>query len=78
MKSLLITILLSVLCLVSFGQTKTWSGGGAFSSYNWNSSSNWFPVGIPSINDDVIIPATDSVSIPAGYNARAKSITNIG
>jgi hypothetical protein len=40
---------------------------------NWNVADNWFPAGVPTINDKVIISA--NATIPAGVVATAKKIT---
>ncbi len=52
----------------TFGQ-KNWVGGTG----NWDNASNWDPAGVPTTSDDVIIATGDDVTIPAMFNAVAKS-----
>lgn len=51
--------------------SKVWKGTN---STDWNDAGNWSPVGVPTINNCVIIPATSIIS-GAGYNAYAKNLT---
>ena len=53
-------------------QTKTWTGT---TSTNWNISTNWSPVGVPTGGDDVVIPnTTNKPTIGASIAALAKTV----
>ena len=52
------------------GATINWTGGTG----NWNVSTNWSPVGIPTSLDDVTI-SSGTTTIPASYSANALSVT---
>lgn len=41
------------------GGVKTWVGGAAAGITDWFVHENWSPIGVPSIDDDVLIPAMD-------------------
>lgn len=57
-KKIGILLFLAALCsLPSYGETKRWLGH----SQLWHISGNWFPYGIPTADDDVIIPQPASL-----------------
>jgi hypothetical protein len=52
-------------------KSKVWKGT---TSTDWNTASNWLPVGVPDANTCVIIPANAIIS-GSGYNAYGKNLT---
>lgn len=52
-------------------KSKVWKGT---TSTDWNTASNWLPVGVPDATTCVIIPATSIIS-GSGYNAYGKNLT---
>ena len=62
MKRLLLFSVLSIFCLTISAQTKTWIGssGGYFSN-----ASNWDPVGVPNLNNDIILPPGSNMIMDA-------------
>ena len=58
----------------SYAASYTWSGPASGS--DWGTAANWTPSGVPTTSDDVIIPASNSVSISA--DAEAKKLTILG
>ncbi len=60
-------------CLTITSFSKVWNG---IVSSDWNDNSNWSPLGVPTINDCVVIPnvANDPIIIGTNYNANAKSL----
>lgn len=72
-KKLLFTLFIVLTHVVGFGAMKTYSGPA---NGDWNTAANWSPVGIPTSNDEVVIPSGKTVQIIA--NSEAKSITLSG
>jgi hypothetical protein len=54
--------------------SKTWKGSV---NSDWANAANWTPIGVPGVNDPVIIPAgtTNLLIIKAGEMVTCKSIT---
>jgi hypothetical protein len=61
---------------VGFATTYNWKGT---TSKNWNTKTNWSPVGLPAQGDDVIIPAsaTNYPTVPAGVTTPVLFANNI-
>lgn len=66
------TILLILVQTTLLAVTKTYVGP---TDGNWNTAANWSPSGIPTVSDDVIIPAGKNVTISATSFANSISIS---
>ena len=58
-------------------KSRVWKGSV---NQNWNNPNNWLPVGVPTIDNCVIIPSNVKIPInnavlPGGYEAYAKNVT---
>jgi Ig-like domain CHU_C associated/PKD-like domain len=64
-------------CITITSLSKIWSG---VVNTDWNNGANWSPIGVPTINDCVVIPNVTNDPIIAGtnYNAFAKSLDVLG
>ncbi|MBJ6117519.1 T9SS type A sorting domain-containing protein [Pontibacter sp. BT310] len=54
-----LTIMLLCFSSESFAEIKSWTGA---TSSDWNTASNWYPAGVPSATDDVIIDVVLNVN----------------
>ena len=64
MQRLTLTSFLLTICVLCFGQTKTWDGGG--SSNSFADGANWNPDGVPGPADDLVIPFGNDVELLSG------------
>lgn len=60
-------------CFTITNLSKTWTG---LVNTDWNEDGNWFPIGVPTSADCVIIPNTvnDPIIMGTNYNGNAKSV----
>ncbi|MFN3406039.1 MAG: T9SS type A sorting domain-containing protein [Cytophagaceae bacterium] len=68
LKNFLIVLFVMAASSVGFAQ-KTSTGNGA-----WNNAATWTPAGVPGANDDVIIAAGHTVTVPANANCRLLTV----
>ncbi|WPR72098.1 T9SS sorting signal type C domain-containing protein [Flavobacterium sp. NG2] len=71
-KKTFFVFLLFIIQNICYGVTKTFTSNNG----NWNTATNWSPSGVPSANDDVIIPSGKTATI--NINAVAQSINISG
>lgn len=67
-----------ILCFIycalnSFAVTKISTGSG-----NWNVAATWNPIGVPTINDDVVVQASHKVLLNVDGSARSVSVNVAG
>lgn len=67
-----LVLLFVCLCTLSLQAQKTWTGA---TSTDWHTDTNWSPVGVPTEDDDVIIP--DAINDPVITESLDASTSNL-